>query len=411
MSELINNREHRIETLKHIIRHLHSGQAPEQVRSQLAELVRQTDATEIAAMEQELIAEGMSVQEVQSMCDLHASVLRDFIAPPPERDVPPGHPVDTFRRENQALSASISEAREALHGLQGAEEPGELEGALLRLRSALNGLMDVEKHYSRKEHLLFPFLERHGITGPSRVMWGKDDEARALLKAAHEAASRFQPSPETSRETLAGKVEPALRALEEMIYKEEHILFPMALETLTADEWAEIYQQSPHYGWCLVDPREGYRPPEQAAPANPLSPPADASVVFPNGSLTFEQLEAIFRTLPVDLTFVDADDTVRFFSEGTERIFSRSRAVIGRKVQHCHPPKSVDTVERILSDFKAGRQNVAEFWINFHGRFVHIRYFAVRDQRGTYLGTLEVTQDLTPLRALQGEQRLLSYRS
>jgi len=117
----------------------------------------------------------------------------------------------------------------------------------------------------------------------------------------------------------------------------------------------------------------------------------------------------VFANLPVDLTFVDADDTVRFFSEGPERIFARSRAVVGRKVQHCHPPKSVSTVERILSDFKAGRQNVAEFWINLHGKFVHIRYFAVRDGGGKYLGTLEVTQDLTPLRALEGEQRLLSY--
>jgi len=411
MSELINNREHRIETLKHIIKHLHSGQAPEQVRSQLAELVRQTDATEIAAMEQELIAEGMSVQEVQSMCDLHASVLQDFIAPPPGREVPPGHPVDTLRRENQALAASVRAAREALRDLAQPPSGDEAEAALLRLRVALNELMDVEKHYSRKEHLLFSFLERHGITGPSKVMWGKDDETRALLKAAHDVAARFQTASGVRPERLAEAIEPALRAIEEMIYKEENILFPMALETLTEDEWAEIHMQSPQYGWCLVDPREGYRPPEQAAPVNPLKPPSDSSVVFPNGSLTFEQLEAIFRTLPVDLTFVDADDTVRFFSEGPERIFSRSRAVIGRKVQHCHPPKSVNVVDQILSEFKAGRQNVAEFWINFHGRFVHIRYFAVRDPQGAYLGTLEVTQDLTPLRALEGERRLLSYSS
>jgi DUF438 domain-containing protein len=138
MSELINNREHRIETLKHIIKHLHSGQAPEQVRSQLAELVRQTDATEIAAMEQELIAEGMSVQEVQSMCDLHASVLQDFIAPPPGREVPPGHPVDTLRRENQALAASVRAAREALRDLAQPPSGDEAEAALLRLRVALN---------------------------------------------------------------------------------------------------------------------------------------------------------------------------------------------------------------------------------------------------------------------------------
>jgi PAS domain S-box-containing protein len=125
--------------------------------------------------------------------------------------------------------------------------------------------------------------------------------------------------------------------------------------------------------------------------------------------LSLKQLAAIFNTLPVDLTFVDADDRVAFFSEGRDRIFARSRAILGRKVQHCHPPKSVDVVNRILDDFRQGRQNVAEFWIQHHGRFVHIRYFAVRDEEGTYLGTLEVTQDLTRLRTLEGERRLLQY--
>jgi DUF438 domain-containing protein len=122
-------------------------------------------------------------------------------------------------------------------------------------------------------------------------------------------------------------------------------------------------------------------------------------------------MTALFETLPVDITFVGADDRVAFFSEGPDRVFARSRAIIGRKVQHCHPPKSVDTVERILGDFRSGRQSVAEFWINFQGRFVHIRYFAMRDAGGQYLGTLEVTQDLTRLRALDGERRLLEYDS
>jgi DUF438 domain-containing protein len=130
---------------------------------------------------------------------------------------------------------------------------------------------------------------------------------------------------------------------------------------------------------------------------------------FPTGNVSLQQLTAIFSTLPVDLTFVDADDRVAFFSEGPDRVFARSRAVVGRKVQNCHPPRSVDVVDRILSDFREGRQNVAEFWINFTGRFVHIRYFAVRDEEQRYLGTLEVTQDVSKIRALDGERRLLEY--
>ena len=192
-------------------------------------------------------------------------------------------------------------------------------------------------------------------------------------------------------------------AVEEMISKEENILLPLCLGTLTEEDWGVIWHASPRYGWCLVEPREGYRPPEASAP------PPDGGIQLPTGGMSVKQLAALFGTLPFDLTFVDADDRVAFFSEGPNRIFARSRAVLGRKVQHCHPPKSVDVVDRIVGDFRAGRQSEAAFWINFHGRFVHIRYLAVRGEDGAYLGTLEVTQDIGPIRALEGERRLLEY--
>ena len=209
----------------------------------------------------------------------------------------------------------------------------------------------------------------------------------------------------------AGLFEAALAALESMIYKEEHILFPMALGLFAESEWGEIWSQSQDYGWCLVAPAQGYAAPRASFPEAPLVLPAAKAVQFPSGTLSFEQLLGLFNNLPVDLTFVDAEDRVGFFSEGPDRVFARSRAIIGRSVQNCHPPKSMATVERILADFKAGRQSVSEFWIEMGGKFVHIRYFAVRDEAGAYLGTLEVTQDLTRLRALTGERRLLQYDS
>jgi DUF438 domain-containing protein len=204
-------------------------------------------------------------------------------------------------------------------------------------------------------------------------------------------------------------LDPALTALEGMIYKEENILFPMTLGLFTEEEWAEIFRQSPEYGWCLVSPEAGYQPPEPKVVRDALQLPPAKAVQFPSGTLSFEQLLGIFNNLPVDLTFVDAEDRVAFFSEGPDRVFERSRAIVGRAVQNCHPPKSVHIVEKILSDFKAGTQSVAEFWIQMQGKFIHIRYFAVRGEAGAYLGTLEVTQDLTRLRALQGDRRLLEY--
>jgi uncharacterized protein len=402
MSELIDNRAQRIAALKEIIQHLHSGAAPDDVKQRLHEIVRQTNPSEIMTMEQELIAGGMPVEEVRSMCDLHSQVTRDVLVQlPHSAELLPGHPVDTFRRENEALQASIAKARTAIKDLQSLE--ANYSTSLSALRQSVNELMDIDKHYQRKEHALFSLLERHGIAGPSKVMWAKDDDVRASLKQTQEAL-RTATAPFQGIVAIANK---AFAALEEMIYKEENILFPMALQTLTENEWAEVWAASPKYGWCLVEPRRGYVPPTTFEVAN--SVPLDGKIGMPTGNVSVEQLIAVLSALPIDLTFVDMDDRVAFFTEGPERIFARSKAIVGRKVQHCHPPSSVDVVDHILDDFRSGRQNVAEFWINFHGRFVHIRYFAVRDASGGYLGTIEVTQDLTPLRALEGERRLLEY--
>ena len=408
MSEIIDNRVRRIATLKEIIQHLHKGEAPDAVRNQLRQIVQQTDACEIMAMEQELISGGMPVEEVRSMCDLHSQVTRDVLVQLPQKPISPGHPVDTFKRENAAIRQVIARLRSAMAEIGAMEDAADCNGALLQIRQCTNELMDIDKHYQRKEHVLFSLLEKHGITGPSKVMWAKDDEIRALLKRSNRAARESSPAAAACKSACTTSLAPAIAAVEEMIFKEENILLPMALQTLTENEWAEIWSASPKYGWCLVEPQQGYKPPKAASAVSPAVP-IDGSIMMPTGHVTVEQLTAVLSTLPLDLTFVDADDRVAFFTEGPDRIFARSKAIIGRKVQHCHPPSSVNVVDRILDDFRAGRQNVAEFWIEFHGKFVHIRYFAVRDRENNYLGTVELTQNIAPLRALQGERRLLEY--
>jgi uncharacterized protein len=408
MSELIDNRARRIATLKEIIQHLHKGEAPEAVKGQLREIVRQTDASEIMAMEQELISGGMPVEEVRSMCDLHSQVTRDVLVQLPAQSLAPGHPIDTFKRENAALRQVIANMRMAAAEITSLDDSAECDALLFQVRQGANELMDIDKHYQRKEHALFSCLERHGITGPSKVMWAKDDDVRASLKQLNKAAHDCRPTVTDCKQLTKAFILPALGAVEEMIYKEENILLPMSKQTLTENEWAEIWAVSPKYGWCLVEPALGYKPPQSSEAATPAVP-TDGIIMMPTGNVTVEQLTAVLSALPIDLTFVDAEDRVAFFTEGPDRVFPRSRAIVGRKVQHCHPPKSVDIVDRILNDFRSARQNVAEFWIDFHGKLVHIRYFAVRDGQGKYLGTLELTQDIAPLRALQGERRLLEY--
>ncbi len=409
MSELIDNSQQRIGQLKKIITDLHAGEDPATVKQKLRELVHETTSEEIVIMEQQLIQEGMSVEEIKQMCDLHSEITSEILTQKIET-TQSGHPHHTFRLENEAINAAAGRMRAVLTDLStlADEDSGELTALLERWRSCMDDLLEVEKHYARKENLLFSYLEKHGISGPSQVMWGKDDDIRIMLKALREALQEKGAQLAEWKLVAEHVAAPLLNQVEEMIRKEENILLPMSLSKLEPSEWGAIWRQSPRFGYCLVEPGIGYEPPREEA-AMTEDEAAGLAVLFSTGSLDHTQLRGLFRTLPFDLTYVDSDDRVAFFSEGAERIFARTVAVIGRKVQNCHPPASVDIVDRILADFRSGKQDKAEFWIQMQGRFIHIRYFAMRDAENQYLGTLEVTQDLTPLRALDGERRLLQY--
>ncbi len=409
MSELINNAEKRRELLKHLILQLHKGEAPEQVKTQLKRILGQVPYNEVMLVEKELIEEGLPLTEVLKLCDIHSAVLKGDIDHSGAKTAPAGHPVHTFINENRAIEWELSALKQSYARIQAADDETAAREAFAEIRVNLHKLTDIDKHYRRKENLVFPFLEKHEITGPPTVMWGKHDQIRELLKVAIETYEHAgEVSVEEARTLVELVFKPASDGIEDMIFKEEQILFPMCLDTLTEQEWWQVYNQSLEIGFCLYDPKDEWQPSGIAAEQSTGGQPA-GRVQLPSGSLTPEELNAILNTIPFDLTFVDSDDTVRYFTQGTERIFDRNRAILGRKVQLCHPPHSVHIVQKILEDFKSGRESRAPFWINMKGRFIHIEYFALRDKQGKYLGTLEVSQDLTDKRALQGDQRLLSY--
>jgi len=187
-------------------------------------------------------------------------------------------------------------------------------------------------------------------------------------------------------------------------YKEENILFPTALKLITDKEWQEIKASMDHLGYCYFTPKEAIS--MKVELVKEIKEPG-AEITLETGSMTKEELEAVLNTLPVDLTFVDTEDTVRYFSQSRERIFPRAKAVIGRKVQQCHPQESIHKVNQILDDFRSGQRDVAEFWIQLKEQLIYIRYFAIRDKNKKYLGCLEVTQDITDIKKIEGEKRLL----
>lgn len=410
MSELINNAQKRKELLKHMILQLHDGTAPEAVKKRLVKLLGKVPYNDVVEVEQELISEGLPQEEVLKLCDIHTQALDGLLDHSEAKTAPPGHPAHAFQEENRALRKEIQALERLYEEARNAGSDDALKALLDEIHQHINALTDVEKHYLRKENLLFPFLEKHGITGPPTVMWGKHDETRELLKGALEALKATAGISVDEAKTVIDLVlNPASKAVDDMIGKEEEILFPMSLDTLNDEEWHEIYKQSLEYGFCLYDPKVEWKP-EGVELEEGVSDEA-GKIQLPSGSFNVQELLAVLNTIPFDMTFVDKDDRVRYFTQGKERIFARSRAILGRKVQQCHPPSSAHVVEKILDDFKSGQEDHAAFWITLKDRFIHIEYFALRGQEGEYLGTLEVSQDLTEKRKLEGERRLVQYEN
>ena len=409
MSEHIDNSKFRKAKLKELILKLHEGESEDEVRQQLLVSLSNIPYGEVVEVEQELISEGLPEEEVLKLCDAHSAVLEGRVDLSAAKTIPEGHPVDVMLEENKALKRVAGNVLSILNALEYLRDVY-LEDTVLQLKTGFNQLTDVDKHYQRKEYLLFPYLEKIGITGPPKVMWGKHDEIRELLKGSIEILH----TPELTKDDLIASAElvliPAARGVVEMTVKEEEILFPMAMDALADGDWHQIRKQSVEIGFCLYDPPTEWTPEGVEAENINEAQKEGGNIQLPSGGFTAEELLAILNTVPVDMTFVDRNDKVKYFTQGTERIFQRNRAILNRDVRHCHPPASAHIVDKILEDFKSGKQTRAPFWINLGGKFIHIEYFALRNEKGEYLGTLEVSQNLTDYRALEGEQRILSYK-
>jgi len=398
----IQDAEMRQEVLKDIIRDLHKGVDMAVLKQRFYELIKDIDATEIARMEQKLMEEGMPETEIKRLCDVHVEVFKEALGAQEAPSAPPGHPLQTFMKENRAVEGIVHEIKGILEKLCDTPDKEVFRQHRKDLGALIERLSDINLHYLRKENQLFPVLEKHGISGPSEVMWAIHDDIRQTLKYARAQISELQVP------LVYGTLKYLLQSINDMVYKEEHILFPMAMEMLAETDWIKVRQGEEEVGYAWIEPEKGWLPGAEAPPEARAAVEPGA-VDLSTGRLTREQVDLLLTHLPVDISFVDENDELVYYSATKERIFPRSPGVIGRKVQKCHPPKSFHVVQKIVDEFKAGKRDVAEFWIQMKGRFIHIRYFAVRDSEGKYRGTLEVSQDVTEIRKLEGEQRLLDW--
>jgi len=379
-----NKPENRKELLKGYLKRLGAGEDLESVRADFVKNFSDVEASEIMEAEQELLKEGTPLEEVQKLCDVHSALFHgatteekiakvegaveysDKNVRAAELAAIHGHPLYTFTKENEAFTALLSQFRSDRD-----------ETLLARFR-------DLSIHYAKKGDLLYPHLKvKYGVSGPSDVMWTVDDEIRDELGALAKEDERD--------EEWNARLDAVLKRAEEMVYKEQNILFPICAVHFTENEWFSIYHDSKDYAQCFGVENEEWSDAEAAVIENKL--PIDGEIVMPGGHMTVEQLTALLNTIPLEISFIDADNINRFFNEGP-KVFKRPAMAIDREVFSCHPPKIEPIVRSIIDDFRNNRRDSVPVWMEKNGRTMLVTYMAVRDKNMNYLGTLETVQDM-----------------
>lgn len=385
--------------LKDLLLRLHDGEDQEAVKKDFEEHFSGVSAFEIAVMERRLLGEGIEVADIMKLCNIHAAMFIGSIDQPQNVSSEiekPGHPIQVLKQENLAVESSLDRIKRLLKVYL--ESPdAEIKNGLLKQLAILG---QFDHHYNRKENAMFPIMERYGITTPPKVMWGVDDDIRDLFKTVVSLveSDHFE---HLSEAFAALKYE-----LEEMVVKEEEILLPMVMEVFNEDDWLSIAEESDEIGYCIVRPEAKWVPERTSFEMSEEETiTTDGNIPFNVGALTPRELDKILNLLPLELSFVDADNIVKYYNQGTgDKAMPRMKSAIGRHVMNCHPPKSYPIVEKLLADLREGRKDSETLWFHVRGKFVMITYAAVRDDDGTFMGTLEYVQEIQSIIDLDGTE-------
>ncbi|MDO5027628.1 MAG: DUF438 domain-containing protein [Bacillota bacterium] len=392
------------ENLKNLILRLHTGENQDQVKEEFKRDFGHISSSQIAKLEAELIRDGMAVEEIQRLCNVHAEIFTGdqselhFLD---QVDQELGHPLHVFRKENYGLVMFLKETFQPLFAAYKKDFDPTIKVDLL---AEVKELEKITKHYTRKEMLFFPYLEKAGVQGISQVMWGKDDEIRALLKETNSSLDG---------KDLVEKIDQVLEEVNSMIVKENDILSPLLLKNIKRKDWIEIAKSSGEIGYAFTGGLEGASPSdsinwlEKAQTGLGVDQAEEnldqakilegQTIYFPSGAVDYKDLVAMLNTYPQDITFIDKEDKVVYFSEGKNPVFPRTRTIIGRDVRNCHPPKAILVVNQLLEDFKAGKKDVENRFMKKGNKIFLIRYFAVRDDQEVYVGTLETTEEISEI--------------
>lgn len=392
--------ERRQEKLKDLILRLHEGEDPEAIKVEFQKYFSNVSAFEISVMERRLMAkEGIEAEDIMRLCNIHASMFIGNVAAPenisPEMEKQ-GHPVQVLKMENLAIESTLERIERLLELYVTEPEDFLLDG----LYKQLTILSEFDTHYLRKENSIFPLMEKYDIVAPPKVMWGVDDDIRDMFKSFKLLLNK------DDREPLLDAFAALKYELEEMVVKEEEIMIPMVMDIFNEDDWIKIAEETEDIGYCIVKPEAKWEPDRETFEDTSIS--ENGNLPFETGHLTLKELEKMLNLLPLEITFVDKNDTVKYFNTNEERkVFPRTKNAIGRQVLNCHPPKSQPVVKQLISDFREGKKESESLWFKVKGKFIMVTYAAVRDEDGSYLGTLEYVQDIGPIVDLDDEKKVI----
>lgn len=392
------------EEIKKLIKKLHVGEDPAVVKEEFRDLIKNLTQAEISQAEEQLIKEGMPVEEIHHMCEVHLSVLQDKLIED-QNLAPEGHPIHILMQEHALLLENVNRLRDLYSEIKIKAGLNEVSKELDEITNIVKMIKSSENHYLREENVLFSYAEKYGITQPPKIMWMEHDRIRDIEKQLFQL---MQDKENINYRDFLEQYHLHAHGLAELLAshfsKENKVLFPTCMQLFKETDWINIRKQFDNIGYFFLTPDTAILEEQSEKKPEIID---DTMVDLGSGKLDLEILQQIFKTLPFDTTFVDKDDIVRFYSEGKDRIFVRTPSVIGRLVENCHPKKSVDKVMSIIKGFKENSLDKAEFWLNLDDKVVLIRYFPVRNSKNEYLGVLEVTQDITEIQKLKGEKRLL----
>jgi DUF438 domain-containing protein len=418
----------KIDLVKELLKSIHRGVSVEELKKKYSDILSQISPIEIPLIEQQLVREGISIEDILKLCDLHVELFREFLKSRELREVPKGHPVDLFMRENEWILKQAEALSLYASALANATDENTRKSYLEAVKKILVELRKIRLHYRKIQMLVFPYLERRGIVAVPRVLWGREDQVIMKIRQLLELLSRINVVDESLAKLVSEKALEIAKEASELVFRENKILYPAVYALFSEGEWVAIAEIANEMGWLIdigeVEWKPSAKPvlpyeidgritPQQIealpqefrsmALARGVEPDnyvikRDNDIELSTGFLTAGEIDAIFRSLPLEVTYADKNDRVRFFSESRlGRGFVRTKTILGRRIEFCHPPRLEKLVRQTVDELKQGKAPYREFWTKLGDSILRVLIVPVKGVNGEYLGTIEIVEDMTEI--------------